>query len=387
MRVCLITSRIPPAHCGVGDYTAQLTEALVREGVEVFIITGRDQARDANALTPRIRNVLSGWGWHLSDELAKEMHELRPDLIIFQWVPFLYHKRGINPWIPLAAHRLHALGYQIQTMVHEPWVPFTRPSYLVTGPIQRVLLGLMVTASHRTTVTCRHWTELLQSRFPWRRDAISWAPVGSNIPIVQSDREARLRLRSRAGIAADCLVIGFFSPFGSGKCYKLMESAWQEIGRKHPSVRLVVLGARLDELKKAFPKLVGDSRVVGTGYLPKEEISLWLQTIDVLWGPYVDGISARRSAAIAGMAHGLPIVTTRGVATDPGLFDDSALAITDFDDSAFTRATLRLLENAEYRKQLSSAVRRLYERSFSWPAIIRRLLPAQSNRDSLAKPA
>jgi glycosyltransferase involved in cell wall biosynthesis len=373
MHICLITSRIPPTRCGVGDYTMQLARALLAAGSEVTIVTGDDQKPLRADALPEIRNILPGWGMRGMLRLIDEVRHLKPSMVVVQWVPFLYSRFGVNPWLPLAAIWLSFSGYRVQTMVHEPWVPLTSWQYRITGPIQRLLLFMLIFASKRVGVSITAWTRLLQSYFPWRRNDIFWTPVGSNI--IPTRRESdRAQLRAQLGISSSALVLAIFSPFGSGKGYDLIESLWQQTASLPMEIHLLVIGATAEEAAGILPALASDERVRFAGYLEPEGVSQWLQSADILLAPFTDGISARRGSALAAMAHGLPVVTTRGHLFDREIFEQSPLVITDYDSVEFTRATIELIRDRERRTLLGAATREFFDRNFAWPIIAGKII-------------
>jgi glycosyltransferase involved in cell wall biosynthesis len=374
MRICLITSRIPPAHCGVGDYTYQLACALHARGFEVTILTGDDQSGQLPGPPIVVRNVLPGWGARGSLQIVAEVAKLKPDLIMVQWVPFLYNRFGVNFYLPMAALWLSFMGYTLQTMVHEPWVPLNSWQFCITGPIQRLLLALLILASRKVGVSIVAWTKMLQRYFSWSRRNIFWAPVGSTIPLVELDEIERSKLRSRLGINKKTPVLAMFSPFGSGKGYDLIEALWKQIGSGSKDVHFILIGATAEEASAILPGLSKDRRVHFIGYIEPAEVSRWLQAADIFLAPFTDGISSRRTSALAAMEHGLPVVTTRGALFDTHIFEKSPLMITDYNSTQFIQATISLIEDRERRIELGKATRAFFEQYFTWSAIVRRLV-------------
>src|SRR5207253_10025977 len=95
---------------------------------------------------------------------------------------------------------------------------------------------------------------------------------------------------------------------------------------------------------------------------------------DILALPFNDGISERRGSFMAGLSHGLPVVTTIGPATGPTLQKSDAFAAVPCDrPDLFTAKVLELLADAKHRASLAERGRALYERSYNWPTVISRL--------------
>ena len=77
---------------------------------------------------------------------------------------------------------------------------------------------------------------------------------------------------------------------------------------------------------------------------------------------------------MAGLSHGLPVVTTIGPATGPSLRKSDAFAAVPYDrPDLFTAKVVELLSDEKHRLSLGERGRALYERSFNWPTVISRL--------------
>src|SRR5262249_59264800 len=59
------------------------------------------------------------------------------------------------------------------------------------------------------------------------------------------------------------------------------------------------------------------NRLHATGPLPADAVAGYLAACDLLLQPFPDGVSTRRTSVMAGLALGLPIVTSDGPATEP----------------------------------------------------------------------
>jgi glycosyltransferase involved in cell wall biosynthesis len=214
---------------------------------------------------------------------------------------------------------------------------------------------------------------MLRARLPWKRSAIHWVPVGSNIPVAPGDGRS---LRTSAGIPEDAPLLGVFSLFGAAKGYSLLEAAWRTASLRADQPFIVLIGASAEEAARHLPEMAAHPRCRATGYLSQDDVSRWLSEVDLLLAPFEDGVSSRRTSVIAALAHSVPVVTTRGRNTDP-LFLDSPLRVTSGDASVFAREMLALLDSADDRAALGAASRVFCDRHFSWPAIARQLLPAR----------
>src|SRR5262245_43503422 len=372
MKICIVTGHVPPVRCGVGDHSIQLAMALVARGDDVCLLTTRDQAGTVEGADVLIRNALPSWGPRGMPVFWREIRAARPDVILLQWVPFLYSRTGTNVSLPATIAALAARGYAVHVMVHEPWVPFNWWSYFLTGPVQRLVLGVLVSASRRTSASITPWRDLLQSRFPWRRARIDWVPVGSNIHVAAASRAA---VRDAAGIPHQSLIVAVFSLHGTAKGFAFIERAWRDLARADETSHLVLIGVDATEASRCLPEASRHARCRVTGPLSAADVSAWLQATDMMLAPFTDGMNSRRTSALAGLAHGVPIVSTRGRLTDPRLFADAPLVLSDMDEAAFSREALALAGDEPRRRKLATEAPTFYARNFSWEEIAERLLP------------
>jgi glycosyltransferase involved in cell wall biosynthesis len=108
------------------------------------------------------------------------------------------------------------------------------------------------------------------------------------------------------------------------------------------------------------------------------ELSLHLLAGDVALLPFTDGVSTRRTAMMAALAHGLPVLGLRGVSTDSSLLEHpEALTLTPVrDTAAYARAAVELTSDADRLRAAGEAARRLYSDQFDWPLVAQRVKAA-----------
>jgi glycosyltransferase involved in cell wall biosynthesis len=170
------------------------------------------------------------------------------------------------------------------------------------------------------------------------------------------------------------LLVGCFSPLGSGKRLDLLLETWNLVARCRSNLSLVLIGVTRDEMLRRVTSIPLDDRVTCTGYLAPEEVSRLMGCLAVLLAPYVDGVSARRTAAIAAMAHGVPIVTTLGHLTDRSLFEGSPIRLVDGNrPDALATAVEDLLSSDREREEVGKRTRWFYEQHFAWGVIAKRV--------------
>ena len=117
-----------------------------------------------------------------------------------------------------------------------------------------------------------------------------------------------------------------------------------------------------------------EPRILATGPLAPEDAVNSLAASDLLLQPYLDGVSSRRTSVMAGLALGLPIVTTEGPLSEPVWREGGAVALVPVaDPDALVASSLVLLQQEAKRKQLGQAARLFYRRHFSVERVIHSL--------------
>jgi glycosyltransferase involved in cell wall biosynthesis len=127
-----------------------------------------------------------------------------------------------------------------------------------------------------------------------------------------------------------------------------------------------------NELTRQHPEIA--DRVLATGELDARDLSLHVSACDVMLQPYIDGVSSRRTSTMVALAHGVPIVTTKGVLTESFWAESKAVAMAPVEDiSALVERTQQLLPDTDARLSMRTAARSLYAERFDAKHIIERL--------------
>jgi glycosyltransferase involved in cell wall biosynthesis len=122
------------------------------------------------------------------------------------------------------------------------------------------------------------------------------------------------------------------------------------------------------------PRLAKNVELRATGYLPADELARRIAAGDVFLAPYTDGVSTRRGMVIAALQHGVAVAGTRGHLTDEIFARASRLQLAKSDcPGRFAASVARIVRDPDHRASLGAAGRRLYEMSFDWPVLARRL--------------
>jgi hypothetical protein len=229
-----------------------------------------------------------------------------PGPALVQYVPFLYGRRGLAPDLVAAVRAARDAGRRVTVFVHEPWVPPTRLPWLVLSPLQRRQLRSLARTADAVVTPVPAWQDLL--------------PVTTELIYVGST------LGSAPGVPPgppwDAPVV--FSPFASGL-------AWSWILAAEAAVRatpgLVIVGATLAEARsrrRALPARAQTWRWLGR--LPSADALGALARARLVLAPYMDGLTGRRTAALAALSTGARVLSSHGRLSDP-VFDDGPVGL------------------------------------------------------------
>jgi hypothetical protein len=184
--------------------------------------------------------------------------------------------------------------------------------------VHGVMAWLATRGARNVFVAIPEWQSRLARLGAWHvagRREVTWVPIPSNMPDsvdpirVRAIRQQLLETRRRT-------IVGHFGTFGRFHVALLAPTVERILDDGADRAMLLIgrNGALLrDTIVVRRPDL--DARITVTGELAPQEVSAHLVACDVLLQPYDDGISARRSTAMAGMALGKAIVSNRGIAT------------------------------------------------------------------------
>jgi glycosyltransferase involved in cell wall biosynthesis len=330
----------------IRDASAQLAAALRVEGADAAVCQRPDGGR-----------------WPGRDR------EERWDVVLLQYNPFLYGRWGFAPWLVARWWRLRLRRRRprLALMVHEPYVPMEGWRWTLMGLWQRLQLALLRAASDVVFASIQAWAQSLDRLPPARPTA--HLPVGSNLP---DRRERRAAARRELGAGAGTLVVATLSGGHPSHDLRLVEEALAALAERGRDVLFLALGAGA-RLPGALPPGV---RVVRPGELPGEDLAACLAAADVFLAPLVDGVSTRRTTAMAALQHGLPVVATDGPLTDD-LFrriPNAVQLVPLGEPERFAAEVVRLAERPAERASVGRAGELLYRSRLDWAVSARRLL-------------
>lgn len=282
--VRLVAGSLPPDLCGVGDYTAVLAEELRRLGarVELVLQDRRDRVGAVVAAQPR-------------------------DAIVHLQYPTAGVGASFGP---------------LFGCLRRPGTVLTLHEFSHVHPLRRMMGTALAAAAGQVVVTNEFERGRLRRRLsPLRARPPAVLPIPANIPVGRT-AEPQLLGDGDGDGGGRPYTIGFFGIIRPGMAIEHFLQLAEVALHAGAPVRFEVIGGWHEKDRDAVAALRERTArwpMRWTGWLDDEQASVAIAGLDVAYLPYRDGISERRASALAMLAHGVPVVTTKGRSTTPEL--------------------------------------------------------------------
>lgn len=359
-----LTPEYPPRYGGVADYTHQIATELVRGGETVHVWGPAGSAAQPGSAIVVHPDLGRFRGADLRRTSALLDAYPSPRRLVVQWVPHGYGQRAMNLQFCLWLWRRSVAGDAIDLIVHEPFVTFSsRMRQSVVAAVQRAMTLVLMSAARRVWVTTRAWTPLLEPYLAGRGVMIQWLPVPSGLESATSVAVDEVRTRYAPGKRP---LVGHFGTHGP-LVTSLLDAAIAAVADAQPSAHFLLIGSGSEAFRSALvardPGLA--DRVSATGTLSAGALRAHIEACDVLMQPYPDGVTSRRTTAMAGLFAHVPVVTTQGRLTERFWQDDGPVRLAPVGDvSAIVQQVLQLLADPEERLRQADAGHAFYDRWF-----------------------
>lgn len=364
----LLTCEYPPRIGGVAEHTRLLASELARQGEEVHVWFPAANQPPAPAAGFTLHPLLGRFGPGALRRTGKALDRCPgPRRLLLQWVPHGYGWRGLNlgfcSWL---GRRARQGRERVEIILHEPFLPArgTLRQRAAAG-IQRRMLRQLLRGAHGLWLVSPAWESVVRPLMDGGRPGpeCRWLPISSTVPVVAQPAR-RAELRSQLALPGGLIAI-HFGTYGPAIA-SFLEALAPQILTATPDTVLLLLGCGGDELatrlKRKHPDLAPRLRVPGE--LGLAALSAHLAAGDLALQPYPDGVSARRTTALALLAHGRPVLSTAGELTEDFWRSSGAVKLTAWEPGTFAAAALDLLRRAEARWELGRRGAAFYDQHF-----------------------
>jgi glycosyltransferase involved in cell wall biosynthesis len=359
----ILTPELPPDCGGVGDYTAQVAEALARSGDTVSVYSPPASARWSAPEGIEAVTLGDRFGAESLRTLSARLDRDPLPRLLVQYVPAVFGSRGANVAFCRWVRSRGGAGADIRVMFHEPYLYFRwRPDHLFAALAQRTMARILLDAAPRVYLSTDTWRRYL-SRYGF--DAVQRAvtlPIPSAIPRLDCPGAVRAARSRSIGMATQ--LVGHFGSYGNHVA-PMLRHALHDLLSSAPHVAAVCAGAGSDAFVERIlterPMFRG--RLMATGRASARDISLHLQACDLLLQPYPDGVTTRRTSVMAGLANGRAIITSEGPLTENIWRETGAVRLASSIDALVTSAR-GLLSDTAARASLEARASDTYASRF-----------------------
>ncbi|MDX1951783.1 MAG: glycosyltransferase family 4 protein [Verrucomicrobiota bacterium] len=345
----------PPERGGLADHTEKLS-SILSSHFEVTVLTSASWAGKSDSVVqPKIQR------WGSVTQLTEALHRTKGP-ILWQYVPHLYGRGGVNLALPVVMQTMRSRGQIV--LAHEIAAPYSLwPHRFWYAFAQRLQWKRLIGAVDVVGISTERWLFGWNQKEKGLAEKSFLAPSPSNI-FPTTLRDAGCAWRQRNGVAADVPVVGFFGTISAPKRFDWVVEAWRSIRVKFPNAIAAIVGdqpsGHFSAVEKAHVRMLGHQN--------EAQVSAMLYAVDLLLLPFIDGVSERRGSFMAGLAHGCPVLTTTGESTGPTLRNSDAFSVAN-QKGEFAEKARRLISNSVERRETALKGQKLYEERYDWPVL------------------
>lgn len=368
-QVLFIVGDFPPTFGGLPDYAALFVEGLASLGRCVTVLTTKVKGQKDRTLRQGvdIRRLISDWRLPEISSILAVIDEMGPDTIVnLMHGGFAMSRRPMVTLLPLFLRLLRPQCRVIVT-IHEFRTQRTR---------RRIWAIPMIMAAHGLIFVDRPDQEHLLRWTKLKRPKMECIPIAPNILPVPATESQRRAWRRRLDILEDTPIVTFFGGISRQKGFLDLLEAMNELRRDAIPAYLLIVGwfdpgyagnwGYEHEVREALKDGLSAGWIKFVESCPPDTVSEYLHASDVVVLPFVRGARSNNGSLLAAVAHGLPVITTRGVDTPEGFAEEYGVALVPAGDAVSLGTRLKqIILSAEEKSRLKTEALRA-ARIFSW---------------------
>ena len=360
----IITPEYFPRCGGVADYTRQIARGLANEGDQVHVWCPEASEGDMAGVT--IHGALGNFGRADLTRAGVLLDAFDgPRRLLVQWVPHGYGYRAMNLPFCLWLLGRSRRGDVVELMVHEAYLHLWEGTWRQTAAaaVHRLMTIVLLQAASRVWVTIPAWETMWRPYVIGRTVPFKWLPVPSVLDEAKLEDVAAVRAQLRS---AGGPLVGHFGTYGAPVA-ALLQQSLRELLRRVDAAHVLLIGSGSEEFRRAFVAAAPEysTKLTATGELAHRALAAHVAACDLLLQPYPDGVTSRRTTAMAALRLGVPLVTTSGRLTEPTWEMSNAVRLSPVGDwRRLASEVEHLLGNPRERLKMAKAAREFYERTF-----------------------
>jgi len=363
MDIVIVANNLPPAKCGIADYSQCLADELLRLDNHV-IIAGKGCGEVTDTVIP----VGGAWDKKAFDFLLSELKKRKISHVLLQYTPLSFRSgKGLWDNLLLGFWQNVAAQWQPSLVIHDfPSRSFRYPLSLARSVIQKKQLKLLTRISEHVFTASE---PLLKELSGWglKHKAVC-LPIGSGIPFIPA---GRLQARQKNKVGGDEIVLALFGkrtnialqrPYIKALDRHLLKNKIKARWLFFKSVDCIP--AR--EFSFSLP-------VIEVEHASKAELSSLMQMSDIFILP--DCLKATRASVMVAIQHALPVVSLEGKDTDSFWHNIGGVILAHAGDKqAFCKKVEILCADAALRRSCGEKNRGYFNNNFTWEHIASVLL-------------
>ena len=402
MKILVISAAYPPMHAGEATNTYHLCRQLAARDVEVHVLTSVGNV-GTDDVKIQVHPLMQNWNWSELIRVRSFLKGCAPDAVFLMYIGLMYKFHPMVTFLPTLCKRL---------LPRVPFVTRYESAFVGADPSKtgfasrafRKLMvrwagtkdvayssGTLLRDSDAVIALCERHRAMLVNEWPPVGDKMKLIPPPPNLFIASNERGiARARGRKRLGLAPDEFVVTFFGYLYPIKGVDTLLRAFAIVSAQRPEARLLFIGGKVgleveggasyfDEMQALAKELHVEGRTIWTGAFKseEEEASLYLHASDVCVLPFLEGVQLNNSSFASMVAHGLPIIVTRGPMMDkPFVHGENVLTCEPKDPHAVASLLLEVMDHAHLRLRLQAGALKLADEWFSWDKAMEKTLAA-----------
>lgn len=338
-KILIISPNYRPMSNGLGHYSTIFHHELSKFS-ECFVLTSLE-----NEKNERTFPIVKKWKFIELFLLFKKFNLYNFDEFLVQYVPFMYKKRGgINFSFCFFMMYLGLVKKKkINIMVHEIYYPYLGDlKSFVLNLCHRIMMKMLNISSRKIFVSNFNFYKILQSEFKILKERLYILPVFSNLPVIPIKKDKGTR---------EPVLIGMFGSTHPSKETTNILKILLDFFKQGKKIKLNYIGETREIVLKDFSdedKKIFDKFCIFLGHLDGTQVVSEISKLDYLLCYFIDGLSARRSSAIAALSLGVPIISTMGENTDSFLIGQSFIRLFPKDLLLFKDELIKLLDKKDH---------------------------------------
>ncbi|MDF1514954.1 MAG: glycosyltransferase family 4 protein, partial [Anaerolineae bacterium] len=240
MRIGILTGEYPPMEGGVGDYTRELSKALVASGHHIDVLTSHLQNPDIQTDRFPIQRTIRHWSAISAfPTIRKWLTSTNPDIVNIQYQAAAYQmKGGINllpTWLSNIQHR------PVTVTFHDLLPPYLFPK---AGSLRKRAVYYLAKSADGVIVTNEEDEQELLQNLGNACPPLQIIPIGSNISNQPPSTFTVDQWRDSHGLTPQDILIGFFGFMNRSKGVDILIDAVADLRYQGYPVKLLFIGGR-----------------------------------------------------------------------------------------------------------------------------------------------